>query len=180
MADNWIPTATGARVFLDPVDVGQVKVRDIALGLARMTRFNGQYSQLKPFYSVAEHCVFASYIAPPGQRLAALVHDAAEAVIGDVTSPLKRLLPDYRAFEARFEEALRAHFAWPEWHNAAVKRADLQMLAVERASLFTHRIELFECLDGIEVPNVQLQCWLPSMAAVVWEDRYKELKARGG
>lgn len=179
MADNWIPTATGARVFLDPIDVSKVKVRDIALGLARMSRFNGQYSQLKHFYSVAEHCVFASYLAPIGHQLAALVHDAAEAIIGDVTSPLKKMLPDYKAFEMRFEDALRAHFGWPDFHTATVKRADLQMLAVEHASLFTHRIEHFECLDGIEVPNVQLQCYLPSMAWVVWEDRYNELKHRG-
>lgn len=179
MADNWIPTATGGRVFLDPVDVGEVKIRDIALGLSRMSRFNGQYEQLHQFYSVAEHCVWASYIAPTGHQLAALVHDAAEALIGDVTSPLKAMLNEYRAIEKRVEDALRAKFDWPEFHTKTVKHADLQMLAIERESLVNHRNRRFECLDGVTVPNVKLKCWLPTMAWVVWEDRYKELSSRG-
>jgi hypothetical protein len=177
MPDNWIPTATGRRVFLDPIDVSEVRIRDIAVGLARQVRFNGQFNQTTAFYSVAEHCVWASYIAPIG-KLAALVHDAAEAIIGDVTSPLKRMLPDYRAFERRFEDALRKHFNWPDFHTPAVKKADMQMLAIEREKLVVNRT-LFECLDGVETPNVKLECWLPSMAAVVWEDRYKELTGRG-
>lgn len=179
MADDWIPTATGGRVFLDPVDVSEVKIRDIALGLARMSRFNGQYQQLHQFYSVAEHCVWASYIAPVGHQLAALVHDAAEALIGDVTSPLKAMLDEYRAIESRVEEALQSKFGWPHCHTAAVKTADLQMLAIERETLVNHRNREFECLRGIDVPKVKLECWLPTMAWVVWEDRYKELTRRG-
>ena len=180
MADNWIPTATGGRVFLDPVDVSEVKLRDISLGLARMSRFNGQYQQIHPYYSVAEHCVWASYIAPMGSQMAALVHDAAEALIGDVTAPLKAMLDEYRAIENCVDEALRRKFGWPQCHTAAVKTADLQMLAIERQTLLGPRIRRFDCLDGVTVPNIKLQCWLPTMAWVVWEDRYHELKARGG
>lgn len=180
MPDNWIPTVTGRRVFLDPVDVSELRIRDIAVGLARQVRFNGQFNQTTPFYSVAEHCVWASYIAPPSHRFAALIHDAAEAIIGDVTSPLKAMLPDYKAIERRVEDALCKHFGWPEFHTAAVKTADLQMLAIEKQKLVHDpRKRRWNCLDGVEVPNVKLECWLPTMAAVVWEDRYKELKGRG-
>jgi hypothetical protein len=54
------------------------------------------------------------------------------------------------------------------------------MLAIERDQLVTNRT-VFECLDGVEPPRleVKLECWLPSMAWVVWEDRYRELSGRG-
>ena len=176
---TWIPTATGGRVWFEPIDVSQVKLRDVAVGLSRVCRFAGQMSQLVPFYSVAEHSVWASYIAPPGQRIAALVHDAAEAFIGDVTSPLKHMLPDYKELEARFEAALWKHFDWPDSKTAAVKSADRRMLARERLDLVQDQRTLWTDCEGIIPADVKLEKWLPTMAAVVWEDRYKQLQERG-
>lgn len=177
--DNWIATATGGRVFFDPIDVSEVKLRDLALGAARETRFNGQYRQDVAFYSVAEHCVWASHIAPPGYRIAALVHDAAEAFIKDITKPLKNLLPDYQQLERPFEDALRAKFNWPDWRNDIVKKVDMQMLAAERDALMNHYNRKWFGLDGVTFPKITFGHWLPSHAWVVWEDRYKQLQARG-
>lgn len=177
--EKWIATATGGRVWFDPIDVSEVKIRDIALGAARETRFNGQYRQTIDFYSVAEHCVHASYIAPLGYRMAALVHDAAEAFLKDITKPLKVLLPDYGDIERRFEDALRVKFGWPDWRTHAVKQVDMQMLVAERLAMINHRDRRWSQCGDVAPANVQFQYWLPSMAWVVWEDRYKELKHRG-
>lgn len=180
MPDNWIPTPTGGRVFFDPIDVSEVKLRDISLGLARVSRFNGMYRQEHSFYSVAEHCTMGSYIAPIGSKLAFHVHDAAEAFLGDVTSPLKRLLPDYKRIEREFEEALWRKFGWPDSKTATVKRIDMEMLAAEREAMVHHMGIPWSDLEGVAVPKVTFNFWLPSLAWVCWEDRYKELKERGG
>jgi hypothetical protein len=178
MADNWIPTTTGGRVWLNPVDVSEVTIRDIALGLARMTRYNGQYLQSVPFYSVAEHCTLGSYVAPPPHRLAFHVHDAAEALIGDVTTPLKHQLGEYKAIERQVEDALRLKFAWPDWHNATVKEIDLRMLVAERQQLVNHMNIPWSDCEGIEPAPVHFNCWLPTAAWGAWEDRYRELTDR--
>jgi hypothetical protein len=177
--ERWIATATGGRVWFDPIDVSEVRLRDIALGAARETRFNGQYQQTIPFYSVAEHCTLGSYIAPMGSRGAFHVHDAAEAFLKDITKPLKVLLPDYTDIETHFEEALRRKFHWPDWHTAEVKRVDMAMLVAERTAMMNHRDRTWAQCGDVEAANVTFNYWLPTMAWVAWEDRYKELAARG-
>jgi hypothetical protein len=177
--NNTILTASGGMVSFNPVDVSEVKLRDVALGAARETRFNGQYRETVPFYSVAEHCVWASYIAPAGSRLSALVHDAAEAFIKDITKPLKLLLHDYAVIENKVEDALRSHFGWPDWHTPAVKLVDKQMLLAEQAAMMNFGRRKPRDYPDLEPANIKFNYWLPSMAWVVWEDRYKELKSRG-
>ena len=105
------------------------QVSDIAHALGNICRFNGH---TQPFYSVAEHSVICSHMVPPEDAMAALMHDAAEAFIGDVSSPLKSLLPDYKAVERRVEQAVWSRLGLPPTLPPSVKVADRRALAVEQ------------------------------------------------
>jgi uncharacterized protein len=109
-------------------------IEDIAQALSNICRFNGQCDF---FYSVAQHSVGVSHLVPPEHALGGLLHDAAEAYLGDVTAPLKARMPDYRKLETRVERAVLAQFGLPETLPPCVKKADLMMLKLERQVLFS-------------------------------------------
>lgn len=126
--------------LLDP-NPAEFRLEDVARGLSCVARFNGLTDR---FYSVAEHCLLCVRIAllsnsaRGGGLRAVLMHDAAEAYLGDVTRPLKALMPDYRQIEARMEAAIfhRFNVSMPE-HKAAVRYVDNLALATEKAALFS-------------------------------------------
>ena len=114
--------------LLDPSPF-DIEIEDIAHGLARVARWNGQTIGEHAF-SVAQHsCVveeIAAHIRPglePKWRLAALLHDASEYVIGDMISPFKAALGvSYKAFEARLEDAIHVRFGLPAKTPAQIKK----------------------------------------------------------
>ena len=120
--------------LLDPSPL-DIEIEDIAHGLARVARWNGQTHGDHTF-SVAEHSLLVEAItrdlapaASPSDRLAALLHDAPEYVIGDLISPFKAALSlDYRTFEARLLAAIHRRFGLPaelpDEASSLVKRAD--------------------------------------------------------
>ena len=131
----WQRMLSGRRLdLLDPSPF-DVEIDDIAQGLARVARWNGQTMGDHAF-SVAEHSVIVEEICgklepdwPAKWRLAALLHDAPEYVIGDMISPFKAALGyDYKAFEARLEGAIHMRYGLPAELPAGVhkviKRAD--------------------------------------------------------
>jgi hypothetical protein len=136
MARAWQRMLSGRRLdLLDPTPV-DIEIEDIAHGLAFVARWNGQTSGDWP-YSVAEHSLLVEEIfgrqsaeGPPARwRLAALLHDAPEYVIGDMISPFKAAIGiDYRAFEDRLARAVRIRFGLAPEPAAPlrrlVKRAD--------------------------------------------------------
>ena len=125
----WQRMLSGRRLdLLDPTPV-DVEVADIAHGLAFVARWNGQTEGDYP-YSVAEHSLLVEEIfgriAPGGPakwRLAALLHDAPEYVIGDMISPVKAAVgPGYGALEARLSAVIHTRFGLPAILPDTVKR----------------------------------------------------------
>lgn len=137
-AGAWMQTASGHAIdYLEP-EKSTFCIEDIALGLARQMRYSGQTCAQRCGYSVAQHSVLASFFVPKKYALHALLHDASEAFMGDLPSPLKALLPNYVALEKRLQHAIcRAFFLNPfdvqAWQ--VVKEVDVQLLATERDQL---------------------------------------------
>lgn len=125
----WQRMLSGRRLdLLDPSPV-DVEVDDIAHGLARVARWNGQTIGDHAF-SVAQHSVIVEQVCArlepglrPSERLMALHHDAAEYVIGDMISPFKAVLGDgYKEIESRLSEAIHIRFGLPARPPASLKR----------------------------------------------------------
>ncbi len=105
----------------------------IARALGNICRFNGNTNR---HYSVAEHSVRVAQLVPPQHRLAALLHDAAEAYVGDMASPLRQLVPDFNAIELDHLRWLGRHFGVElSQLPVEVRRADLIMLSTELRDL---------------------------------------------
>lgn len=131
----WQRMLSGRRLDLLNPSPDDIAIEDIAHGLARVARWNGQTVGPHAF-SVAQHVLIVEDIAhalnpswPTHWRLAALLHDAAEYVIGDLISPFKTAIGlDYKAFEMRLLDAVYLRFGvptpLPDDVNAAIKRAD--------------------------------------------------------
>ncbi len=125
----WQRMLSGRRLnLLDPSPL-DVEISDIAHGLARVARWNGQTFGDHAF-SVAEHSLIVEDIAlqlkpdlPPHWRLAVLLHDAPEYVIGDMISPFKAVIGEaYKGVEARLQSAIHLRFGLPAEIPQAVKK----------------------------------------------------------
>ena len=145
-ARAWQRMLSGRRLdLLDPSPL-DVELDDIAHGLARVARWNGQTSGAH-IYSVAQHCLFVEALARAKQprldsrtRLALLLHDAPEYVIGDMISPFKAVIGDsYKAVENRLLGAIHLRFGLPsrlpEETTALIKTADRQAAYLEATRL---------------------------------------------
>lgn len=101
----WIQTFTGRMFHVTNPDPFEFNILDIATALSNQCRFNGH---VREFYSVAQHCVEVSRLCRADYQLEGLVHDAAEAYIGDVVTPLKHAVEmgGYLSIERRVEKAL--------------------------------------------------------------------------
>lgn len=134
---RWFQTLKGNAFHLFDPRPGDFDIEEIAHSLALTNRFNGH----TPFpYSVAQHSVLVSRLLehwgePLEVIFCGLLHDAAEAYIGDCVRPLKRELPAFYAVEERIERALAEQFRIPFPFPPAVKRADNAMLLVEKGCL---------------------------------------------
>ena len=175
--------------LLDPSPL-DVEIEDIAHGLARVARWNGQ-TQGEHGFSVAQHSMvveeIAAHIRPglePRWRLAALLHDAPEYVIGDMISPFKAALGlDYRRFEDRLEAAIHIRFGLPVKTppevKALIKKADHACAFFEATQLagFEHGESL--TLFGAPPAGYQLTIipWSAAEAQARYVARFDQLMA---
>lgn len=136
---------TSARRYFDYTAPGlhPYSIREIAHSLSRICRYTGHVGDCDDpqdddlIYTVAQHSVLVSDLLrragmPGAVQMQGLMHDASEAYTNDINSPLKSLLPDYRAIERRVEVSLRASFGLPWELDPTVKIADRLAMDCER------------------------------------------------
>lgn len=154
---NTIKVAAGHYVDLANPDPETIDIVSIATSLGRICRFGGHCPR---FYSVAEHCAHAFDLAREDGcstdiLKAVLLHDAAEAYIGDVVKPLKAILPGYAEIEKRIEAAIAVRFGVDfESFEPAVKHYDRLMLKAEKIDMWPddpHQWHGFDTIDHASV-----------------------------
>ena len=189
----WQRMLSGRRLdLLDPSPM-DIEIEDIAHGLARVARWNGQTLGQHAF-SVAQHSVvveeIVAHIQPdlaPRWRLATLLHDASEYVIGDMISPFKAALGvNYKDFEERLENAIHTRFGLPAKTPAAIKtlikRADRACAFFEATQLagFNHA----ESLAFFGAPpagySLKIEPQPPAVAQLRYVERFHVLSEAAG
>lgn len=178
-------TFSGKLFDLSAPTSAMIALEDIAHALAYSSRYNGHLPQ---FYSIAQHSIHvASALAEDPRAMddysghdwqtlmaLALLHDAAEAYVGDVVSPLKCMLPGYKEIEARVHDAVLRAFVLPtpdEWLAAEllIKDADMSVFAGECHMLRGWQVEKFAPLGDPALWNkrwlgIDTHCWTPERA----------------
>ncbi|MBK9446299.1 MAG: phosphohydrolase [Betaproteobacteria bacterium] len=142
----YVSTHLGHRFYPLAPSIDDVAIEDIAHGLAFQCRFNGQTQH---FYSVAQHSLMVASLVPRRLALAALLHDAAEAYLGDMVKPLKNLFPEFSRIETEVMAIIGARFGVAGFDDRQIKRADLIALATEKRDLMPHSSEAWQSLGGI-------------------------------
>lgn len=177
--NNYISCQSGHKFYFPDMKKSVIDICDIAHGLSNVCRFGGQ---CRPFYSIAEHVINVSKMVPKKYAFCGLMHDAAEAYIHDITTPLKVRLPDYKAMEAELDAHIAQLFGYEYPFPPEVKTADWGMFLTEYDVLFPNkRGFIFEEKDDFEFEEppykgkVPFKFYSPEQAYDAFIERYIEL-----
>lgn len=114
--------------------VEDIEIEDIIHGLAHLCRFGGHTSR---HYSVAEHSVNVSYLVPEEHALQGLMHDATEAYLVDLPTPIKKHWPFYYEVEARLHGVICERFGIDPAMPESVREADARICITEKIQLIS-------------------------------------------
>lgn len=162
--------------FLAPYRLA-LNPEDIAGALSKIARFNGHNKSGFLAYTVAQHSVIASENAPDEFKFEALMHDAPEFVVGDMTTPLKQLCPDFQKYEDIAAHVIAYQFHLPTETSAMVKQIDIRMAATEKRDLMVadRPGEEWEFLRNVKPFPETIEIWNPCIARMRWMDAFNEL-----
>lgn len=134
---HGIRTYTGKCFDIQILDPDSICIDDIAHALSHTSRFGGH---LEKSLSVAQHSYYVALNVAPKNRLAALLHDASEAYIGDMPSPFKKLMPDFKKFENDLMMAIAEKLGFDLPLHKEVKEADKMIFDYEWDTfiMYTH------------------------------------------
>ncbi len=125
---------------------------------------------------MVQHSVLVSYLVPECDQFAALMHDAAEAYVGDVPTPLKQLLPEFKIIEKRIETSLFEKFGLYDGMPVSVKKADLIMLVTEQMDLMNAKTMMKNGASA-DIPHApfRIKPQSPEQARKSFLDRFNQL-----
>lgn len=176
--DGWVEVFTGRQFRYKEPTVEMVHIIDIAQSLGKTARYAGH---THTFYSVAEHsCLMMRYASKHNKGLSnkmlltILLHDATEAYLPDLPTPLKHMLPEFRAFEQDLEEVIAEKFGLRFPHPTLVKDLDTRILVDERTQAMNPSDNDWG-VDSLEPLGVELKFWSPVEAVNFFLHDYMRL-----
>ena len=183
---HWLMTRSGRKFVLNAPSESMVRWDDIGEALAKMCRFNGH---CRGFYSVAQHSILVADALYAEYRIYGLLHDAHEAYIGDIISPVKKSIGMSRqshldAMQDAIDKCIYAAVKIPPPDETLAQRirvADMRALATEWRDLIDHDGQpLFEDEDlrPFKAPIATLSSW-QAARALYMKDLGQELRQRG-
>lgn len=170
----FVQLRSGACVDLLHPDLAPASLEDVATALSRTARFNG-HTRGEQAYSVAQHSVhvaetlrtwgYSEHVCRAG-----LFHDAAEALIGDVVTPVKRLLgPAWTRLEKRAQSAVRRRFNISvAFDHPAIAIADMTLLATEQRDLLATPAWTWGASTSMALQALRITAWPASVAYARW------------
>lgn len=170
---TWIQTYRGHRFDFSMMHKEPLDIEDIAHALSQVCRFGGH---CREFYSVAQHSVYVSQLVGPRHSLVGLLHDATEAYMGDMVSPLKRRIPEYRQHEQWLWMVISGQFGLPVEMPEEVRKADLIMLAAEARDLCKADVSTWGLSSAPEW--IRIEPWTPRVAKMHFMDAFATLTER--
>ncbi len=178
---NTIRLRSGKYLDLRSPQPDQFTFFDIAGALSKICRFGGQCER---FYSVAEHSYHCAIQAirdglTTRESQCVLMHDAAEAFIGDIVKPLKIMLPDYAHVETMMEDCILNKYELDCDPNL-IREIDQAMLIAERKSMFSRDSEKWYGEDSVRTLSVEFKHWYPAEAERMFVVRAIDLGMRVG
>lgn len=149
----------------------EIHIEDIAHALSHLCRFTGH---TRSFYSVAQHSVLVSKLCPSDVRLYGLLHDAAEAYLGDVSRPIKHsgAFEQYRRAERKLQALIYHRFGLADAAPTSVKDADELALHIELRDLIINSDPAHAAAAGT---HPQVAAHRPEMARHLFLERFHQL-----
>lgn len=171
----WIQTYTGKRFDVSNPDPDAICIEDIAHSLSLACRYNGHSRSM---YSVAQHSVLMSTFEDYGDKLWLLLHDAAEAYIGDIVNPIKHAIPIFTEWEHRILFAIQRRFLLDNPDHTMIKQADEFMLSMEKRDVLNHDIRWDIYLPKPPSdPKFKIIPWTSNKSERLFLERYYQLSS---
>jgi hypothetical protein len=171
---DWIATYTGKQFYPLEPRVEDIDIRDIAHALANVCRFSGH---VETFYSVAQHSVLAARYAPLGLELAALLHDASEAYICDLSRPVKHdpTMQSYRDAEKRLMAVIEQRYR-VQCDHPLIHEIDNRLLFTEKRDLMPSSPSWGERWGNLQPYPEVIHPWTPTEARRVFLQTFYDLQ----
>lgn len=167
----FIGTASGARFYVDDLNVEDIPIYDVAHALSMNCRYNGH---VRDFYSVAEHSVIISHLVPPEDALWGLLHDVTEAFVPDIPRPFKPFIGGFKEYEDRIQAKVMGLHGLPLEEPESVAFMDHNIVYDEAKQLFA---EVPDWIDNYKSVGAgpMIVANDPRLAKQHFLDRYMEL-----
>lgn len=171
----WMQTGSNQELVFADEEWIVLPIEMIARALSNICRFTGHTSQ---YYSVAEHSLHISHLVPRELALAALLHDASEAYVGDMSTALKRFMGiSFKDLELKATKAVAKGYGIPleDLQSPVIKSFDKRILGDEGRMLMPPHAFWDAFIKENQPTGATLQCWTPDEAKRQFLARFDEL-----